>query len=477
MARIRDVLVKERHTDLGNARRLVAFAQGGLRFDVSRAKWLRWKETRWVWDDAAAMRIAKATARATLRCASEIEDDERRQRLTAHALKSENRPKLQAMLDLAKTEQGVGILPGDLDQDPYLLNLLNGTLDLRTGKLREHRKDDLITKLAPVAFDPEAYCSEWVEFLDDVTGGRPDLAKFLQRLAGYSLLGGNQEEVFVVLFGPGGTGKTTFLEVIKSTIGDYAKTADFETFLSQKFDRGPRNDLAGLRGARFVTASETSPGRELDGATVKQITGGDTISARFLYKEAFEFRADFVIFMATNSLPKIRSDDSGMWRRVVPVPFEVVVPSEDRDPQLKTRLSDPSIGGPGVMAWLVEGCLEYQRAGLRIPPAVEQAQQHYMLEMARFETFFSECCVFDPGVWTPSADLFARYRDWEDANGIARRPDRELQTRLKEQGCEARKLGQARGWQGIGLVRDTRDTEDTNREFALIDPPMGNFPN
>ena len=233
--------------------------------------WLIWNGSRWQRDlTGEVLRRAKATVRHIYAEAYQTADSDRRDALLAHAARSEAAPRLKAMVELA--EFHLPVLPAAFDQQPWLLNVRNGTVDLRTGTLREHRREDLLTKLAPVVYDPDATCPRCVAFLTHIMGDNMELVAFLQRAAGYALTGDTREEVIFILYGTGANGKSTFLEVLRALLGDYARQADFTTLLVQRSD-GVRNDVARLAGARFVTAVEAASGRRLDEALVKQLTG------------------------------------------------------------------------------------------------------------------------------------------------------------------------------------------------------------
>lgn len=318
-------------------------------------------------DTGELIRFAKRTARTIYHDAANCGDDQERKRIVAWARASESEPRLNAMVKLAGSEQAVVVRAGELDADPYLLNCANGTIDLRTGELRPHDPADLISKIAPVAYDPEARSDRWESFLERVTGNDHDLAAFVQRLAGYTITGTTDEEVLGFVHGPGATGKTTTVESIKAALGDYASTADFETFLQRRGDAGIRNDIARLAGARMVVSVEVEDGKRLAEGLIKQLTGGDKIAARFLHREFFEFEPQFTLWLVANTRPRAHASDDALWRRIVQVPFTVVIPEPERDPELKRALRTDPAEQTAILAWLVQGCLEWQRRGLDVP--------------------------------------------------------------------------------------------------------------
>lgn len=453
--RVSDPQVEERQTDLGNAKRLVADHGGSIRYVPAWRSWLVWDGRRWSRDEADTrlMQFAKETIRALYVRAGGIAEDERRGRLVDHARGSENIHRLRAMICLAQSEPSVVVEPAQLDASPWLLNCTNGTLDLRTGGLHPHSPWDLLTKLAPVPYDPEARSDLWEGFQDLVSHGDPDLRDFLQRLAGYTLTGVTREEVFVLLVGGTATGKTTFLEALRAAMGDYARAADFETFLRQSQPRGPRNDIAGLAGARLVTASEAPAGRAFDEAVIKQITGGDKVTARFLHKEFFEYTPQFTVWLATNHRPTVRDDEEAIWRRLLMVPFDATIPEAQRDGTVKEKLRNPTVSGAAILAWAVEGCRKWQAEGLRVADRVRESGQAYRAEMQVFGQFLEDECIEGSEHWVEIGQLRAGYERWALRQGyrFPLGPQR-VGEALRARGCVPRKRGGARGWQGLSLI-------------------------
>ena len=256
---------------------------------------------------------------------------------------------------------------------------------------------ELVSRWPPAsAFDPEAECPRWLRFLEEVFGGDEELVGFMRRLVGYGLAGDVREHIIAVLHGAGANGKSTLVETVKQALGDYARTATFESFIRARGDRGPRNDLARLHRARLVTASESGAGRRLDEATVKQLTGGDTVAARFLYGENFEFRPEFTLWLITNHRPRIDGGDEAMWRRVRLVPFEQSFKGRE-DLELSATLEAEL---PGILTWALQGCLEWQREGLGQAGAVERATREYREEEDVLGAFLAERCEMDGEIAT-----------------------------------------------------------------------------
>ena len=435
-------------TDLGNARRLIARHGEDIRFCYSRGEWLIWSGTRWGWDDSGEIeRRAKDTIGAIYQEAANETDADRRIRLAKWAASSESDVRIRAMVSLAKSEPGIPILPGELDADPWSLNCLNGTIDLRTAELRPHRRGDYCTKQVPINYDPSAACPTWWGFLNRIIAENAGLIDYLQRAVGYALTGNTREQVLFMLYGTGQNGQTTFLESIKTCLADYSRQADFSTFLARAGD-SIRNDIARLAGARFVCAVEAEGGKQLSEALVKSITGEDTVSARFLYSEFFEFRPPFKLFLATNNLPVIKGTDTAIWRRIRLVPFTVTIPPEQQDRELLGKLH-PEL--PGILAWAVKGCLAWQEQGLDAPKDVVTATKDYREEMDILAAFLDECCVQTPEATVPAGRLYGRYTQWCDDNGDPPLNQQMFGMSLSERGFKSGRTGRVRLRKGIGL--------------------------
>jgi len=435
-------------TDLGNARRFVARHGGDIRYCHLWHKWMVWDGTRWCIDETGEIeRRAKETVRAIYEEAAGAKDSGRRATLGKWAALSESEARLRAMVSLAKSEPGVPVIPSELDTDAWQLNCANGTVDLRTGELRPHRREDLCTKLAPVNYDPEAKFPLWLGFLTEIMGNRKPLVDFLQRALGYSLTGDIREQVFFILYGTGANGKSTLTETFKSALGDYGSQAEFGTFLARKTD-AIRNDLARLAGARFVSASEAEAGRRLSEELVKTVTGGEAVPARFLYGEFFEFRPQFKLFLATNHKPIIKGTDTAIWRRIRLVPFTVTIPLEQQDRELPGKLHAEL---PGILTWAVQGCLAWQEQGLDAPQDVVTATKDYREEMDLLAAFLEECCVQTSEATVPAGRLYERYKKWCDDNGESPLNQQTFGMRLSERDFKSVRTGRVRSRRGICL--------------------------
>ena len=439
-------------TDLGNAERLVAAHGADVRFCHAWGKWLTWDGTRWAVDDTGAiLRLSKAAVRRIYAEASSVDDDDRRKALVKHARGSEAVGKLAAMATLAQSEDGIPVRPDDLDRDPWAVNVQNGTVDLRTGELRTHARASMISKLAPVVYDPAAKCPHWMAFLERITAGRESLIEYLQKAIGWALTGIEADQTMWILHGTGANGKTILTATIGGLLGDYAVETPVETLMIRKTEGIP-NDIARLKGARLVTASEGERGQRLAESLIKRLTGGDKVSARFLHGEYFEFVPVFKLWLSTNHKPVIRGTEQAIWNRIHLVPFDVTIPPAERIPRtvLMDRLRQE---WPGILAWAVEGCLKWQREGLQKPEEVEAATEGYREEMDILGGFLADCCVLNPLARVNVTDFWAEYEKWCETNNEELLTKNTFKNILKEHGIKPGNVGRssARGWHGIGL--------------------------
>jgi putative DNA primase/helicase len=323
-------------------------------------------------------------------------------------------------------------------------------LNLKTGKLQPHCRGDLITRLIPIDYDEHATCPLWMSFLERVTGSDVELMGFLQKAIGYSLTGSTREQCLFILYGLGANGKTTFLNILLSLLADYGKQTRTETLLVKRGDQIP-NDVARLAGARFVSAVETESGRRLAEGLVKQMTGGDRMTARFLHHEFFEFQPTFKLWLAVNHKPRITGSDHAIWRRIRLIPFTVTIPGAERDPDLTEKLKEAL---PGVLAWAVAGCLAWQAEGLKAPEAITAATKEYRDESDVIENFIHERCKTGPDCEVSKAGLYEAYAEWCQKSGERPVSKKELGTRLTEKGVSDDRNRKSRFWREIELEND-----------------------
>jgi putative DNA primase/helicase len=436
-------------TDLGNAERFVRDHGENVRYCYPWGKWLIWTGSRWQRDEAGRVhRLAKETVRSIYREASNAEDEDRRKALAKHAAASESEARIRAMLELSKFE--LPISPDELDADPWLFNAPNGAVDLRSGKLRGHRREDLLTKMAGTEYQPHADAPEWAAFLKRVLPG-DELRAFVQRAAGYSATGDTSEQCMFIDPGSGANGKSTFQEALASALGDYAMRAPTEMLMAKRAGGVP-NDVARLKGVRFVAASETEEDRRLAESLVKDLTGQDSISARMNRAEWFDFRPTHKLWLSTNHKPEIRGTDPAIWRRIHLVPWSMAIPPAEQDRKLLEKLRGEL---PGVLAWIVRGCIEWQREGLKAPDDVRRATAAYRIEMDVLGAFLQECCIVDPDSNVAAKDLYAAYKLWCQENGERTETQRRFGARLTERGGFERYRGSKSGghrWRSLELL-------------------------
>ncbi|NIA31744.1 MAG: hypothetical protein GWP06_17770, partial [Actinobacteria bacterium] len=370
----------ENLTDAGNGKRLLRHFGEDLRFVPEAGRWIIYDDGRWEWDrDGGIFRCAKKTTDLMIQEARKTNDDGQRQRLIKHALASENSFRLKAMIDLGSTEQKAVLHQSSLDRDPDLLGIANGVLNLKTGEIRPGRRDDYMTKKSNVEMTGSAGgCPVWLSFLERVLDGSEDLINYLQRAIGYTLTGHTSEQCLFFLYGTGANGKSTFLNVLRGLMGDYCKIIDPETIMFNSNSGGATPELARLMGTRAVITNEIDEGKRLAENRIKQMTGGDIMIARHLYREPFEFKPEFKIFMAGNHKPTIKGTDHAIWRRIHLIPFTVTILKNEQDHKLADKLKAEL---PGILHWAVEGAQEWRKHGLQPPRQIKAAVDDYRDEM------------------------------------------------------------------------------------------------
>lgn len=439
-------------TDMGNAERFARQHKENTYYCHQRGKWLHYNGARWAWDNTGEASLkAKETITTIYQEAAQETVQIRRTALEKHAMRSESASKIMAMLSLAKSEPDITILENELDADPWLLNVANGTLDMRTRKLHAHRARDRHTKMAPVVADPQAACPQWEAFLNEIMDGNTSLISFLQRAVGYALTGDTREQCFFLLWGTGANGKTTFLQTIASMLGDYWQQSPTEMLLVGRFGGVP-NDIARLKGTRFVSIIEFEEGRRLAESLVKALTGGDTITARFLFHEFFEFIPEFKLFVGTNHKPVIKGTDLAIWRRIRLIPFTISIPEERQDKDLLDKLKEEL---PGILNWAVEGCRLWQEDGLGTPVEVREATTEYRNESDVLSQFLDERTVQEEGALTMASELYRDYKWWTEDNNEKTITGRAFGRALIERGFDKVRRNTGNHYLNIGLTKSS----------------------
>ena len=447
---------RHKFNDVGNAARLVHYQGDRIRYSELQKRWYVWDGKRWKADTRAEIvEVAKETARQIYIEAAAVADPDARLKVANWAKNTENRQRLVAMIELAKSNREIAIGPEDMDADDSLLNVTNGTVDLRTGELLPHDPDRLITRLAPVHYDPDASFPVWDDFLADSTGNDPAFLAYLQRCAGYSLTGfiAPDAEEFYVLLGPKRSGKSTFLSAMAMVLGDYASNANAGTFMDRRDKDAPRQDLARLEGIRFVRASEPDQSRHWSSDTMKQITGGDRITARFLYANDIEFQPKCKIWIAANESPQANETDDAFWRRLRRLPFEKGHEENDHRPELKAQILNRELSGAAILAWAVKGALAFFEGTVGIPAIVKQRTEALRELMDRATGFFDDECAFEPGATVFARDIKQAYVQWaRDANIGNPLASNQLAERLRARGAVDKRVGRGKRWDGVRLL-------------------------
>ncbi len=446
-------------TDLGNAERFVDTCGDDLRWCTEANRWMMWDGQRWGFDDGghAAKRLAHKSVRSIFSEAENAADDQEAKAIAAHAVASQSATRIEALMSQAKPYLNISM--DDLDRDVWLVNAANGTLDLRTGELRQHRREDLITKAVSFGYDPGTPAPRFMEFMKEVLPD-PEVRAFVQRYAGYSLTGSTRERVLAFLHGGGKNGKSTLVEALRAAAGGYAQNTTVETILSSRGGSQIPNDVAALKGARLVSAAEPEKNRRMAESKVKNLTGSDTVTARFMRGEFFDFQPEFKLWISMNHRPIIVGTDDAIWDRIRLVPFNQRF-ADNPDTELPGKLAEERAG---IFAWMVRGALDWYESGLGCPEAVAAATKEYREEMDTLGDFFEARCVLDPNATAPASALYKQYEMWCDDTGERQETQTAFGARLTERGFESFKFTSGphkdrKGWRGVGIKADSSDPE------------------
>lgn len=447
-----------RTTDMGNAERLVEIAGANIRY-VRDLGWFIWSGGRWIQDEALVRELFKEKVVHQLyqesAAKAHAHDSAGVKELSSWARRSEQEKQVNGALSMASSTQGIYIQASDLDRDPWLLNVANGTIDLKTGVLKAHERKNLITKLSPVNYDPTATAPTWEMFLTKIMNGNTNLIGFLQRAIGYSLTGNIDAQCWFIMYGVGANGKGTFINTILRILGDYATQAAPDLLMRAKGDMSKHpTEQADLFGRRLAVCQETEEGRRLAEVAVKQMTGGDRIKARHMRQDFFEFEPTHKLWLATNHKPVVGDTTESTWRRIRMIPFSVVIPETERDEDLPQKLFAEL---PGILAWSVRGCLEWQAQKLNPPQEVKAATDSYRQSQDILAEFLAERCHMPKNhPWalkTSAMRLYKAYSEWCEAYGEKPNSQRRFGEALTERGF--RKIRGGTGayvYEGIGLL-------------------------
>ena len=394
-----------------------------LRYVAKWKRWLHWDEKCWNFDDIGmvenfARNISRSFATEAMLLMPRA----------ARSIASAKTP--NAVLQLSRSDPRLAATVDQWDANSWLLNTPGGVVDLLTGQVRPHSHYDYCTKIAGVSPDWRKPTPAWDRFLSRVMGGDTELVSFLQRVCGYGLTGITREHALFFCYGTGTNGKSTFLNAISGCVGDYHHVASMQTFTATKSDSHP-TDLAGLVGARLVTAVETEEGKGWAEAKIKQLTGGDKISARFMRQDFFDFTPVFKLIIAGNHKPSLQSVDEAIRRRFHLIPFLVTIPKDERDDTLAEKLKTE---WPGILAWMIDGCLAWQRKGLNPPPAVLSATTAYFDAEDVMGAWLVEACFREPDAWGKSTELFRSYKAWAERAGEPPLSSKQFSQKLEARG-------------------------------------------
>ena len=440
-------------TDTTNAYRLFVEHGKDIRYNALWKKWIIWNGSQWKIDEGFLIHDRGIKMiRAMYRELWQTADYRERIEIEKHAVQSESARRRKAVIEVASWIPELNIDTDDLDNDPWLLNVKNGTINLQTGEFREHRQEDLITRIANVVYNPNADCPQWKQFIREIMDYNTELIHFIQNAAGWGISGDTSEQSMFILFGTGANGKSTFLNTVMNILGDYAIATPTETFMKKQGDH-INNDIARLRGTRFVTTTEAEYGRRISEPLIKQITGNDKMTARFLYGEYFNFTPTFKIFMATNHKPIIKGTDHGIWRRIKLIPFTTRIEDDKQDKNLEKKLL---LEGSGILNWLIEGSRRWCKEGLKTPNVIVKATNEYRAEMDIIGNFIKDRCNQLPGLEIKARELFKCYQDWCGENNEHAVSERFFGLRLKEMGLDQKRSNDGRYWQGIQLKAEPR---------------------
>jgi putative DNA primase/helicase len=436
-------------TDAGNAERVHAYAGQNFRHVTESGQWLLWNGNRWNLDcDGGMIRLFVKVMRETGSQAFECPDKSKAEAILKHSLKSMNAGNVSSGLTMLKSIFGVSVSVNSLDADPWIIGTPDGMIDLKAGKPITPDRSKLITKKIGTHYDREAICPTWIQFLHTVTAGDAELIDFLRAGIGYTLTGATQEQCLFFLHGSGQNGKGVFSETVKALIGDYGQTAP-ESLFTKERNQAATNDIARLAGCRMAIAAELEEGVSFAESRIKALTGGDTITARFLHREFFDFLPTHKFWISGNHRPNVKGTDLGIWRRMRLIPFTVRIPDTEKDTALAAKLRAEL---PGILNWALEGCLRWQRDGLHTPQCVKLATEEYRADEDVLGQFLAECTVEDSGVRVLISSLYEAYQAWALRGGI-KHPltARTLNKKLEERGNIRIKSDGGRYWKGIAL--------------------------
>lgn len=472
------LLCSESRTDAGNAKRFIDRYQHELLFVAPWRKWLVWDGRRWAVDhdvgvNQRAREFADSLWAEFVAVAKHLTGDDAREvlnSLRSFVQRTNANNGINNFLSLAKYDERVVCQVEELNADPYLLNVRNGTIELKTGELRPHDPSDRLTQLAPVDYDPTAACSKWLETMELILDGDVELIRYVQQLLGYSITGDTGEHILPIAYGDGANGKSTVWGSVSELLGDYATLANDDLLLGDRSNHP--TEKASLYQLRFVAISEPEKGSSLRESRVKELTGDRTISARRMHEDFWTFQRTHTFWLSTNHLPKIDGTDEGIWRRVKLIPFKVRIKEK-----VKTVVKDfdrwlVRNEGPGILAWLVKGYLDYQTNGLIEPSCVTDATKQYRGDSDPLGDFLGEFCIVDYSAMVPASELFKVYSEVHKGNWKQPSFGKELATRFEKLRPDTGPFRKKTCYKGLRL-RDDFDSESAHSQISSTNENTG----
>ncbi len=407
-------------TDYGNAERLVSLHGDDIRYSPERKAWLIWTGKVWEWDMGSVRiaKLAKKTARNIYREAADETDDDIRKELVKHAKATERQVRIDAMIKSAESEPGIAISLAELDANLWLLNVNNGTIDLKTGGLKPHDRADLITEILPIDYDTEAPSAEWNTFLRRIFNDNTDLIAYIKRALGYSITGDQSEQAFFFCYGSGFNGKSTLLNACRLVLSNYAHQIPPTAFMVDKNKRGgPDEAIASLKNKRLVCSTELEDGQRLSVSLVKRMTGGEPLWCEHKFERGYNFQPTHKLWLSGNHEPVITDTTNSIWYRLKKIPFTVEIPEADRQKGYAEYLAREH--GAAILTWLVRGCVEWQQNGtLGEPEAVKQAVAEYRDQQDILHDYLIERCIFQRSATIDQKTLYADYKKWAEDNDV-----------------------------------------------------------
>lgn len=459
-------------TDTGNAQRLRNKYVGNIKYSYIQKEWYYWTGKVWQVDNSGEIKkladvIIDDMKKEAFRADGDIQDE-----LLKWCNRTASSKGKTNMITETQHLEGIPVQPDEFDAYTDYINCQNGIVNLRTGELLPHDSNFMMTRICYTDYDTT--CGEpklWLKFLNDVCNGDKELINYLQKCVGYSLSGSIREQCAFFIYGIGNNGKSTFLDTISDLMGTYASNVQPETIMVKKNDGGANSDIARLKSSRFVTSVEPNEGVRLNEGLVKQLTGGDKVTCRFLYGKEFEYVPEFKIWIGTNHKPTIRGTDVGIWRRIKLIPFEVNIPKDKVDKTLKYKLRKEL---PQIFNWAVQGCIKWQEEGLELPKCVQDATKEYKAEMDILTNFMEQCVEIDYKSPEPimAPQLFNLYTIWAQKNNEYQMTSRKFYTEIAKKVPEKTRIHEGVCYKGIKLndyAKQLLAPKENTRNYSIDD--------